>query len=183
MFDAAKTVGSRVGPVSDDKTYRETLKHFAGNWIWRAADALVLHPEFQGSPSWLQARLGISLEEAVDALEGLEKLGIIRREGGKVNKGRPQFIVPDDLNSRSVKVQNYVNDAIQNVSRLGEHELGVGYSLYSLLTKEQVFEVYSRIQKMLEDLDQSPKTSKSNKLFNLTFAGVEVEVTQDGGTK
>ncbi len=49
------------------------LQNWAGNWIWRAVQTLVRAPDFNASPKWIAARLNISIEKAVDALEGVER--------------------------------------------------------------------------------------------------------------
>jgi DNA-binding MarR family transcriptional regulator len=74
-------------PLSMAKQHREDLDHWAGNWIWRAVQCLVESPEFNPSPKWSASRLNISVEKAVEALDGLERLGVIRREDNtyKVN--------------------------------------------------------------------------------------------------
>lgn len=57
------------------------LEQWFGNWIWRAVQCLVESPDFNSSPKWIASRLNISVENAVEAIEGIERLGCIRREG------------------------------------------------------------------------------------------------------
>ena len=63
------------------------LAQWAGNWIWRTIQCLIESPDFNPSPKWSANRLGISIEKAVEAFDGLERLGIIKRENNtfKVN--------------------------------------------------------------------------------------------------
>lgn len=61
--------------------YPQDLSSFTGNWIWKAVMCLVESPDFQPSPKWTASRLNISIENAVDALDGLERLNLIRRDG------------------------------------------------------------------------------------------------------
>lgn len=58
-----------------------TLAQFSENWIWRALYCLVESPSFDPSPRWIAAKLDITIEKAVDALEGLQGLGLIERSG------------------------------------------------------------------------------------------------------
>ena len=51
------------------------------NWIWRAMECLVESPEFDPSPKWAARRLNVSVEKVVDALEGLERLGFVKKDG------------------------------------------------------------------------------------------------------
>ena len=57
----------------------QLLDNYSGNWIWRAVECLVKSKDFNPSPKWIADRLSISIENAVDAIEGLEKLRLITR--------------------------------------------------------------------------------------------------------
>lgn len=57
------------------------LSSFTGNWTWKAILCLVDSPDFKPSPKWCATRLNISVENAVEALDGLERLNYIKREG------------------------------------------------------------------------------------------------------
>jgi len=56
-------------------------EQWLGNWIWRATQCLVESSDFNPSPKWIAKRLNVSVENAVDAIEGLERLGCIKRNG------------------------------------------------------------------------------------------------------
>ncbi|RYZ91318.1 MAG: DUF4423 domain-containing protein, partial [Proteobacteria bacterium] len=71
----------REGSVLGAESRASDLQSWAGNWIWRAVQTLVRAPDFSSSPKWVATRLNISVEKALDALEGLERLGFISREG------------------------------------------------------------------------------------------------------
>lgn len=72
--DAAKSDSRSEARAAD-------LQNWAGNWIWRAVQCLVESPDFNASPKWIAGRLNVSIEKAVDAVEGLERLGFILRNG------------------------------------------------------------------------------------------------------
>lgn len=57
------------------------IESWNGNWIWRAVLCLVSAPDFNQSPTWISKRLNISVANAVDAIEGLERSGLLLREG------------------------------------------------------------------------------------------------------
>lgn len=159
----------------DQKVYREMLRHFAGNWVWRATEALIDHPEFEASAIWVKSRLGISIEEAVDALDGLEKLGILRRNHEGSERRAIQFLVPQDLNTRSVKIQNSVHHSQQILNRLAENEQGVGLTFYSLLSKDQINEAYERFEKILAEMHGSSGRGQDSRLFGLSFTASVME--------
>lgn len=72
-----------------------------GNWTWRAVQCLVESPDFNPSPKWIASRLNISVENAVEAIEGIERLGCIRRDGlkFKVANGWMQ-LTPEKLDGK-----------------------------------------------------------------------------------
>ncbi|RYZ93647.1 MAG: DUF4423 domain-containing protein [Proteobacteria bacterium] len=72
---------NRGGTVKEAEARASDLQSWAGNWIWRAVQTLVRAPDFNPSPKWVATRLNVSVEKALDALEGLERLGFITRDG------------------------------------------------------------------------------------------------------
>ncbi len=110
----------------ESKEKAELLERFFGDWIWRAVECLVELEDFNPSPRWISNRLGISVEQAVDAIDGLLVLGLIRRDqdGGYVKDADTKipkkdytkeefnklisdyFIMSNQINSR-MKVSKY----------------------------------------------------------------------------
>jgi len=77
------TSGENTAAKNDIST--SDLIHFCGNWIWRAVEALVQAKDFNPNPAWIADRLNISAVAASEALEGLERIGmIVKTEGGYV---------------------------------------------------------------------------------------------------
>lgn len=165
--------------ASNLSVFRERLKHFYGNWVWRATEALIDHPDFEPSAQWLKNRLNISLEEAVEALDGLEKLGVFTRYGSKVEHRGVQFLVPQDLSVRSVKVQSIGHQIQQILNRLAEKEEGVAIHYYSLLTKDQVNELYEKFDRILAEMHKSAARSKESRLFGLSFSAAAMDEVTD----
>ena len=66
------------------------LQNYGSNWVWRAVEALVTSKTFDPSATAIANRLNVSIEASVNALEGLERLGFIVRDG-------KTFIKPDNL--------------------------------------------------------------------------------------
>lgn len=128
---ASTSASAGVGPYAG-KAEAELWDRFFGDWIWRAVECLIDIKDFNPSPRWISNRLGISVEQAVDAIDGLLALNRIMRdqEGGYVkNPEAPQgkktyaegefnklitdyFIMSNQINSR-IKVEKY-NDVYMN---------------------------------------------------------------------
>ncbi len=112
----------------DKKTYdlaqdqsvvtQDDWMHWLGNWTWRAVQCLVESSDFNPSPNWIARRLNISVENAVNAIEGLERLGCISRVGFtyKVNSDWHQLKASDIGPERLLRAQS--NIAPQLMSKL-----------------------------------------------------------------
>lgn len=61
-----------------DKTLQ--TNQWLGNWIWRSVQCLVECPDFNASPKWSAQKLNVSVDKIVEAFEGLETLGFIKKE-------------------------------------------------------------------------------------------------------
>lgn len=132
---AASTPASTAATGSyESKEKAELWERFSGDWIWRAVECLVRLKEFNPSPRWISNRLGISVEQAVDAIDGLLALSLIKRdqEGGYVVSDQiderfknlekekfkdlieSHFIMSNQINSR-IKVSKYNDTYMRNL--------------------------------------------------------------------
>lgn len=90
------------------------LIHFCGNWVWRAVEALVQAKDFNPDPAWIADRLNISASAAKDALEGLERIGMIIRSGDSF-AGSPileNYDYSDIDRSDRFEIHNKIKDQI-----------------------------------------------------------------------
>lgn len=128
------------------------LLQYSGSWIWRAVECLVESPEFNPSPKWVAQRLNISVEKAVDAFEGLERLGYIKREGSSYKPqveeyhiGTNEFSREDLLGIQS-KLAPQIISKLKSSSKfttyfmLGDEELIAKYT-------PQIMKIYNQMHK------------------------------------
>ena len=66
---------------NDSKLSNSDLQNYSSNWVWRAIESLVTAKNFNPAISAIANRLNVSIEAVVNALEGLERLNIIKRDG------------------------------------------------------------------------------------------------------
>lgn len=76
MFEQNNTVPQEQEKLNQQKT---DLQFYAQSWIWRAIEALVTAKNFNPSPIIIAKRINISVETVINALEGLERLNLIKR--------------------------------------------------------------------------------------------------------
>lgn len=106
------TAGENTAAKKDIST--SDLIHFCGNWVWRAVEALVQAKDFNPDPAWIADRLNISAGAAKDALEGLERIGMIVRKGEAI-AGSPaleNFDFAEVDRSDRFEIHNKIKDQI-----------------------------------------------------------------------
>lgn len=54
-------------------------KRYTSSWVWRSVAAIFDVSPDSRSPLWISKKLNVTVREAVEAIEGLEALGIIER--------------------------------------------------------------------------------------------------------
>lgn len=74
------------GSTSESSQLLSDRAMYLQNVIWRGLEALIDSPDFEASPRWISKKLNTSVEKAVDALEGLVRLGILQRTGDTYTK-------------------------------------------------------------------------------------------------
>lgn len=102
----------------ENQTRQEDLALWAGNWIWRAVQTLVESPDFNPSAKWIAQRLNITVEKAVNALDGLERLGILARVDNTYKTQAGWFQVGEDKLSSKQLLSAHASLAPQVLSKL-----------------------------------------------------------------
>lgn len=128
------------------------LYQYSGNWIWRAVECLVESPDFNASPKWVAQRLNITVEKAVDAFEGLERLGYIKRDGATYKTQNAEYHIGtaeftrDELLSIQSKLAPQIISKLKPTSKfttyfmLGNDELIAKYT-------PQIMKIYGQMHK------------------------------------
>jgi hypothetical protein len=139
-------------------------------WSWRAVESLIDVHNFNPSLKAISSRLGISLADTVDAVEGLEFIGAIRRlpSGGfarttitsnlssmefprnDILKG--QLLVSSEFNSRILDFEN----------------VSVGNFIFSA-TRPRMKLLLETIEKIIHETE-TDKSIKPEEVFGFSFA-------------
>ena len=70
---------TQVNSPSKMMSDNRDLMYYSQSWVWRAIEALVTAKNFNPSPIAIAKRINISVETVITALEGLERLNLIKR--------------------------------------------------------------------------------------------------------
>ncbi len=105
------------------------MSHFVGierdryqlisGWYHLPIFELVETRGFRESPKWIASQLGITEQEAADALERLLRLGFLQKKNGTIEKAMPSVVIPDGAYSEHLRAthRSFLELAIDSVSR------------------------------------------------------------------
>jgi hypothetical protein len=172
-LDCAKSPGLTNSPSQAD------WEQWLGNWTWRAVQCLVESPDFNPSPKWISKRLNISVENAVDSLEGLERLGCIVRDGVtfKVKTDWLQ-LSPQVLDKeRLLAAQSRI--APQLISKLTPHDAFT--SQFFVGNKELVKKYSPRFMELFKQMNDEGLRMGQTDVIAAQISFVQVTTEQEGG--
>lgn len=128
------------------------LIHFCGNWVWRAVEALVQAKDFNPEPAWIADRLNISASAAKDALEGLERIGMIMkvnnsyRTNAELSYHQASDIDRSDLYYVHTKIRDQIAERMNTKDCYS--------NLFFLGNKELISKFYNKFSTLIEELNK-----------------------------
>jgi DNA-binding transcriptional regulator YhcF (GntR family) len=152
-----------------------------GNWIWRAVQCLVELPEFNPSPKWIATRLNISVENAVEAIESLERLGCIKKANSTfMIVSEWQQLTPSELtNDRLLNAQSRI--APQLISKLTPFDAFT--SQFMIGDKEIIRKYSTKFMKLFKEMNDEAKTGKCNEVIAAQISFVQLSGSQEEGAQ
>ena len=139
----------KVGATQSD------WEQWSGNWIWRAVQCLVESSEFQSSPKWIANRLNISIENAVEAIEGLERLGCIERRNLTFVVSSNWLQLNPESQSRKRLLSAHSRLAPQLMSKISEND---SFTTQFLVSNDEIVKEFApKFMKLFKEMDQEGK--------------------------
>lgn len=170
MLETTKDTSTSSGRL----TYDEALKHYFGDWVWKAAYAYLDHHEFDGSPLWLSRKLDEDLESVVHALEGLITLGLATRRDKSYRSKKRQFIIPDEYNEYGSRLNQHKALARQVLNQMSGKRKTLFRNLFLLADTNDIVNFYEKTEeRFVELMDSSENPSDNAKVYCITLEGVE----------
>lgn len=163
--------------------YAEAKDAFQRNTKWWAVFAAFDLSDFNPSPLWISKKTGVSVEEVVEALEGLSVLGYLKKDNGSFNtvKGK-EFLnfdwsgksKMDIIDEHAVVSQQILNEMSTDKTIAFDHRFLAG-------NPEIITELYKDIKLAFDKAFQKAQMSKStnNAIYNITFTGVDIVKSND----
>tara|TARA_B100001248_G_scaffold259530_1_gene245734 strand:+ start:2739 stop:3293 length:555 start_codon:yes stop_codon:yes gene_type:complete len=158
-------------------SYKQALENFSGMGTWREIHALLEHEDFDPSPKWIARKLGLPINEVVDAMEGLHQLGIVGRDSdGNFYPKKLQIIMDSEVLSRKVIASNHQLVSQQVLNRFDpESEDNFFRAGYYMSNRELMEELRDNIKEAFRIFREKSKTAeKRDRLYGVTVVGTNI---------
>lgn len=156
-------------------------EQWLGNWIWRAVQCLVEMKDFNPSPKWIAGRLNVSIEKAVEALEGLERLGCIRKAANTyIVTSDWMQLTPEELTrERLLNAQSRI--APQLISKLTTND---AFTSQFLVGDKALIKKYSpRFMKLFKEMNDEAIASNCKEVIAAQISFVQLSGTLEEGAQ
>jgi DNA-binding MarR family transcriptional regulator len=152
-------------------------EEYTGNWVWRAVAALVSFSDSSLTISRMAQGLDVDISVIVEALEGLEEMGILRRTEGGYERVL-KFVYYSDRHIEAKKLHgDHVLISTQILSRLDPNQK-TGQAFFRtgfLATNREIAAKYlGRMESLLKEWILESDTTEKNELVALSLSAVDV---------
>lgn len=177
-------LAQKTPEILDSQQRQEDMDNWTGNWIWRAVHTLVESPECSASPKWIASKLEISVEKAVDALEGLVRLSIIEMRDGRYHSKSSWLQTTTQNASREELLIQFSRIAPQIISRLNTVTSKFTYQFF-LADAELIARYTPKIMEIYNEMNEEGLRRGLTDVYasEIAFAKMSSTSTQAGGNK
>lgn len=141
----------------------EDFNSLSGNWIWPSIYCLIESPNFVSSMKWISNKLNISLEAAVDGVEGLERLGLIKKidHSYQVTNANLQF-KPDSFADKINFLRNSAELMQQTISKVTSSDK---YTVQFFLSNKEILNEYTpKFIALYREMEEKGKLLKATEV-------------------
>lgn len=172
---------TEISAATKNNSQRQTdLENWTGNWIWRTVQCLAQSPDFNDSPRWIAQKLNVSIEKALDAIEGLERLGFIAKVDGKLKVLESwKQITPADVPPANL-LAHFSKLAPQIITRVKPEDKFT--SQFFLADEELVAECASKIMKAFKEMNDEALKRGAKDVYasEIVFAKMTLQGSNGG---
>lgn len=155
---------------------KKLQEKYTGSWLWRTLAAMVDMSSFEPSPIKLAAQLNVTVEQVVEALEGLVELGIIRRTTDGFSRVFKNVYFSDrQLNPKALLVDHMLVST-QISGRLDAfNNKGQFYRTGFVATNRETMNNFcEKLDALMREFLEESSKAEADTVFAMTFSGVEV---------
>ena len=167
-----------AGSGNDQVGLPQARDAFQRNSDWWTVFAAFDLPDFNPSPLWISKKTGISVEDVVEALDGLSVLGYLKKANGAFYPTKDgehhNFSYGDKNKTQVISEHSVVSQQILN--DLSEQSLFAFDHCFMTGNKQILTELYHDVQKAFDSAIQKAKQDKKSNdcIFKMTFTAVDV---------
>ncbi len=166
-----------AGHTREHIPYNDALEAYRSNSNWWTVFASFDLPDFSPSPLWISKRMGLAVEEVVEALEGLATLGFLRKEGSAFYPIKDRGFLRFDIEGRARKdlLDEHALVSQQVLNHLNETgRAAIDHRCFAANT-EILKELYADVAKAFDKAFEASQKLKTNDgVFKMSFTAVDV---------
>lgn len=137
---------------------------------------LVETKDFNPSPKWIASRLSITVEKALDAIEGLTRMGCVIKIGDSYRVNQEWFqLTPKELD-RAALLRSQSRIVPQLMSKLTEND---AFTSQFILADEEIIKRFApRFMELFKQMDDEGKKTGKTQItaVQMSFAKVTPEI-------
>ena len=152
----------------NETAHKELLENWFCFPLWQSIHAhLVVYP-IGASPRLVAKKFNATLDEAVDAVDGLEQLGLLIKDGPLYKAGKMKFIVQEEEMDKETVLEYHRLNVKEILIQLSTKNLHQAKSHVISSNEETMKWFNDEYAKLLDALfEKSEKIEKPEKVYNL----------------
>ena len=169
-------------PTEDgySSNFHSSMEAFLGNLTWRAVHAILELPSAESSPLKISKMLDISVEEVMQALEGLTGLGLVKMNDGKFVPCQQKFMIPLQNIETADQIEKHVSVSRQILNTLDAKDSPIFTKSVMVSNKKLMNELEDKIKELLLEYDNKAQAEgvENDGVYAITLTGSKL--TQAG---
>ena len=180
--DESLANGLNTSPIS----YNDAFENLRRNTDWWIVYCTFDLPNSVGTSLWIANKLGISVESATEALEGLVILGHLKRSDKGYEKLKFDLDIPHANQTKAKRVEDHALVSQQILNHLNESSRGALRFATFAANLEIIVEMYEKINQAINEADEKSKMldkSKMDNIYSITFTATNTVNMNTKGTE
>lgn len=166
------------GSLGEQTGFLEAKESFQKNINWWGVLASFDLPDFSPTPKWIARKLGMEVEEVLDALEGLTTLGYLKKDGEAVFPSKnTDFAKLDwDNKTKAQMIDEHATVSQQILNSMHERTSFTFHHRFFVGNKEILKSLYQDIEAAFVKADAAAHKNglSNNAIYTFSFTGVDV---------
>ena len=153
------------------------------NWLslslWPSLHAYLTAKSLPASAKAVAEKFDVSLEEAHEAVEGLEKLGLLRIEDNRYEAKEMNFVLTKEELSSEKVLKHHIIKTKDMLSQMHGLNIRQGHT-YTIATDEACMNSFIRgYKKLVDELYEKSKSVKEGGIYNISSSIIKTSSLDD----